>query len=113
MNTPARPMFLRSYYIADYCANLSFIVLLLDCDCMSAAGSLLKRRDVLPGYSYLDISIEKIGMKDPQTYIDPLITVSVKSEYIFDSGRSMTLKVVVVKSSFQLINYYYTKAIWL
>ena len=38
------------------------------------------RRDVLPGYSYLNITIEKIELKDPQNYADPFITVSVKSQ---------------------------------
>ncbi len=46
------------------------------------AGTLLKRKDVLPGYSYLDITIEKIELKDPQNYIDPFITVSVKSQFL-------------------------------
>jgi len=45
---------------------------------MSSAGSLLKRRDVLPGYSYLDIDIEKIDLKDSGSYADPFLTVSVK-----------------------------------
>ena len=57
-----------------------YFILLLDWDFMSAAGSLLERRDALPGYNFLDIIIEKIGLKDPQNYIDPLITVSVKSK---------------------------------
>lgn len=47
------------------------------------AGTLLVRRDALPGYRYLNITIEKIELKDPQTYFDPFITVSVKSEYVF------------------------------
>ena len=37
---------------------------------------------MLPGYSYLSITIEKIGLKDPQDYIDPAITVTVKSEQL-------------------------------
>ena len=53
---------------------------------MSSAGSLLKRRDVLPGYSYLDIDIEKIDLKDSGSYVDPFITVSVK-------GKSSALRV--------------------
>lgn len=45
------------------------------------AGTLLTRKDILPGYSYLDITIEKIELKDPQNYVDPFITVSVKSQF--------------------------------
>lgn len=43
------------------------------------AGSLVRRKETMPGYSYLTISIDKIGLKDPQDYIDPAITVSVKN----------------------------------
>lgn len=40
------------------------------------------RRDILPGYSYLNVTIDKIELKDSQNYIDPFITVSVKSPYL-------------------------------
>ena len=45
-----------------------------------AAGSLITSRDMLPGLNYLTISIDKFGIKDPQYYLDPYISVSVKSE---------------------------------
>lgn len=35
---------------------------------------------MLPGLNYLTISIDKFGIKDPQYYLDPYISVSVKSE---------------------------------
>lgn len=46
------------------------------------AGTLMVRKDVLPGYSYLNITIEKLELKDPQDYFDPFIAISVKSEYV-------------------------------
>lgn len=33
-----------------------------------------------PGCTYVTITIDKIGLKNPHDYIDPFITVSVKSE---------------------------------
>ncbi|XP_064403022.1 axin interactor, dorsalization-associated protein-like [Halichondria panicea] len=44
-----------------------------------AAGSLITSRDMLPGLNYLTISIDKFGIKDPQYYLDPYISVSVKN----------------------------------
>ncbi len=43
------------------------------------AGSLVPRVSTLPGHTYLTITVDRIGVKDPQNYIDPFITVSVKS----------------------------------
>lgn len=45
---------------------------------MCLLGTLIARKDTLPGYRYLDIVIDKIELKDPQNYTDPFITVSVK-----------------------------------
>ena len=59
---------------------MSFPRMTVVCICMSLGGSLVTRRDVLPGYSYLNITIDKIELKDPQNYIDPFIAVSVKSK---------------------------------
>lgn len=43
---------------------------------MGKGGTLFKRKQVLPGKTYLTITIDKIGMKDSQSYIDPLITIT-------------------------------------
>ena len=48
----------------------------------SPGGTLLQRSDLLPGYTYLSILVDKIGLKDPLAYADPFITVSVKSRSI-------------------------------
>lgn len=45
------------------------------------AGSLMQRTTTAPGHTYLTITVDRIGLKDPQTYIDPFMTISVKSEH--------------------------------
>ena len=48
--------------------------------CLPPAGSLLHRSAMKPGHTYLTITIDKIGLKSPNAFIDPFITVSLKSE---------------------------------
>ena len=46
----------------------------------STADVMATTHEMLPGLSYLTIKIGRIGIKNPQNYLDPHITVSVKSE---------------------------------
>ena len=62
----------------------SLLMFMYASDCVlhfATGGTLLVRKDVLPGYKYLNITIEKIELKDAETYFDPFITVSVKSKW--------------------------------
>ena len=40
----------------------------------------MHRSTMRPGCTYVTITIDKIGLKNPHDYIDPFITVSVKSK---------------------------------
>lgn len=55
------------------------IVSLFPCTAAIRGGSLLPRQ-VFPGKTAISIRIDKIKLKDPNSYIEPFFTVTVKGE---------------------------------
>ena len=50
----------------------------------SLVGTLIVRQYLVPGFDYLNITIDKIEIKNAKDFIDPFFTVSLKSERLFE-----------------------------